>query len=456
MTSGPAPLKLCAPLLVAMVASAYGATSAETIASSPAPIAGGEVNNPSLAPPTETTQLAVSVGAGETDNVFLTGSPTQSQTLALVGLDFDLQRQGSALNIDTKGDFQYLDFLEHAFGSHLYGRFDGQASMDLVPGNVKWVVEDYFGQAQLDPFEPLTPENLENVNVFSTGPDFRVRLGATGFVELDLRYALSHYQISPFSGKRELANLAVGEELSTASSVSLNLDGQRLRFDDTAVNTDYDRREAYVRYDFRGARTGVDLDLGVSQSNEAETWVSAPLAKLSARRLLSPSLTLTLAVGHELTDASDGFRNLKSGATGGIVIAPVAGTMDTYLSNYGSAELRFQRNRTTIALSARWERDTFAQSAPTDITDGAVEAFFQRRMTPLLALQLHGSWGHIHYYNGGYYETDWPVGAAVLLSPGRRVDFKLSADHIRHNVTASGLSYTENRVFLVAEYRPWQ
>lgn len=456
MMRGSAPAKYCAPFFLAVVTSALGATFPQSVALPPAPIAGGEVNNPSLAPPAEESQLTISAGVGETDNIHLTSSPTQSQTLGLLGLNFDLQHQRSLLNVDAKGDFQYIDYLQNAYGNQLYGRLDGLVSINLIPGNWKWIFEDHFGQAQLDPFSPLTPLNLENVNVFSTGPDFRVRLGATGFIEMNLRYTLTHYQTSPLSGNRELANLAVGDQLSAVSSVSLNVDEQRLRFDDTSTNADYDRREVFARYELRGARTGFDFDLGTSQTNETERWVSAPLAKLNARRLLSPSLTFTLTVGHELTDANDSFRNLKNGAAGaGIVIAPVAGTTDTYLSNYGSADLRFEQKRTAIALSARWERDTYAQFASLDVTSGALGALVERRLNPMVSVQARGSWQHVHYYSSGYYETDWPVGAALLLTPGRRVNFKLTADHIRHNVTGQGLAYTENRVLLTAEYQPW-
>jgi hypothetical protein len=456
MTRGPAYSRCCALVLLAACAGARGAASVETAPSSPALLAGGEVNVPTLAPPTPTSQLTLSAGVGETDNVYLTAPPTQSQTMGMLGLDFDLLRQGTVLDVDTKGDFEYFDYLQHAYGEELYGRFDGLASLQIVPDNFKWVAEDYFGQAQVDPFEPLTPLNVQYVNVFSTGPDFRVRLGDTGFAQMDLRYATTHYQTSPLSGDRELANLSVGDQLSPVSSVSLNVDEQRLRFDDTSVNTDYDRRESYARYQLTGARTGIELELGATQTNQTERWVSAPLAKLSLRRLVSRSLTLTLTLGHQLTDASDSFRNLKSGATGGIVISPAIGTTESYLSNYGSAELLFERDRTRFALSGRYERDTYAESTPLDLTDSAVEAFVQRLMTPIWTLQLQGSWRRFDYFNGGYAETNWPVGAALILTPGRHVDVKLSADHILHEVSGRGFDYTENRVLLVVEYRPWE
>jgi hypothetical protein len=459
-TMGPACARYCALILTAAVATAQGATGSETTPFGPA-VAGGERRGlaPPTAVPTEATELGLSAGVGETDNVFLSAAPIQSQTLGLLGLDFNLQRESAEFAGDAKGDFQYVDYLQHAYSSLLYGRFDGLATAVLDPGVSKWVFQDDFGQAQINPFEPLTPTNLEYVNVFATGPDFRVRTTDTSFVEASLRYALTHYQTSPLSGNRLLGRLGVGEQLSAASSVSLNVDETRLRFNDTVVNnavvnTDYDRRELYGRYEARGARTALAMDLGVSQTDERGGWVSAPLAELNVTRVVSPATTLTVIAGHQLTDASDSFRDLKSGASGGIVIAPVAGTTASYLSNYASGELRFELNRTTIAVSSRWERDTYARIHSLDVNTGGVSGSATRRLTPALAAQVVASWQHIHYYNANYYETDWPVGAALIFTPARHVDFKFRVDHVQHNVEGAGVGYTENRALLTVEYWP--
>src|SRR5665213_189597 len=48
------------------------------------------------APRTQTVTLALKLGLGETDNVFLTPTDTRAQTILLTGIEFGLQRTGSA------------------------------------------------------------------------------------------------------------------------------------------------------------------------------------------------------------------------------------------------------------------------------------------------------------------------------------------------------------------------
>src|SRR5436190_855788 len=84
-TMGAASARCCALLLTAAVATAQAATGSEE-AQLPSAMAGGETNR--LAPPgvpTEAAELGLSVGAGETDNVFLSAAPTTSHAVAVQG-----------------------------------------------------------------------------------------------------------------------------------------------------------------------------------------------------------------------------------------------------------------------------------------------------------------------------------------------------------------------------------
>jgi hypothetical protein len=119
----------------------------------------------------ETLNYGVDAGVGESDNVTLVASGKVSQTMALADVDFDFKEQSRRLDVDAKGYFTFLDYLQHAYSSQLIGRFDGAAHLALIPERLTWVLQDDFGQAALDPYTPLTPTNLENVNYLSTGPD---------------------------------------------------------------------------------------------------------------------------------------------------------------------------------------------------------------------------------------------------------------------------------------------
>src|SRR6202020_1630393 len=94
----------------------------------------------------------------------------------------------------------------------------------------------------------------------------------------------------------------------------------------------------------------------ISQGNASTT---GGLGTIELTRKISTAASLIFTLGHQLTDAAASFSGLQSGAIGVTGTAAAAQTTNSYTSNYGSAGWQFVRNRTTVAVSGRWERDTY-------------------------------------------------------------------------------------------------
>ncbi len=432
--------------------------------------------NPAV-PPADITQISAVAGLGETDNVGLTQTGAQSQTLANVGLLVDVERNDPLLQATLKGDLTYLYYLEHAFPGQVVGRMDGNGSFALVPDNIKWVVQEAYGTAQVDALVPVDRTNIESVNVFATGPDFSLRPSDNTFVRFGGRYARVDYETSPFNSHRVLGTAAIGDELSVASNISLNADITQIRFQDTAVNPDYDRRKFFAHYDTRGVRTSVSLDAGVAQVDDTGPWNSKLLAKLVLTRDLTPFQSLYLTGGQQFTDSSDSFQGLTSGAAGTAIVAPAAGTAGNYLDRSGAVGWRFKEDRTAIDVSGRWSRDTYTivptplqledyilEGVPVglDATRSGVEARVKRDLTPIVTAEVSAAYAHENYESLGFIDHSLLVGVGVTFSPNSRLQYRVRFDRtVRTSDTVStsiaaqglGLGYTEDRIFLTAVYR---
>ncbi len=158
----------------------------------------------------ETLTYGVDAGVGETDNVTMVHGGKVSQTMAVADADFDYHEQSSRLNVDAKGNFTFLDYLQNAYHDELLGRFDGNANLALIPEKLTWMLQDNFGKMAIDPFTPVTPTNIENVNYVSTGPDLALRFGGLSFLNISARVSRVQYQTSPFSSDQGLVSVAWG------------------------------------------------------------------------------------------------------------------------------------------------------------------------------------------------------------------------------------------------------
>lgn len=437
----------------------------------------------------ERLTYGVDAGLGETDNVSLVPTNRVSQTIATVDADFDIKHKSSRLDVDAKGNFTDFDYVQGAYSNELLGRFDGVVHLALIPQRITWVLQDDFGQAALDPFVPTTPGNFEDINYVSTGPDFALRMGGTGFLDASLRIARATYQTSPFNSNRVLGSLAAGLQLSARSSVSLNGVAERVLFDNTVVNGDFDRSSAYVRYEIQGARTNLSVDLGetkISQNASSGTSTvvlganglpitvpvtipqapystTGPLARIAVTRILSSSISLTVSGGRELTDGISSFGSIQGGAIGVVGTVPALLTTSSYAADFGAVGWRFERNRTAIGVSAHWEKDVYISQSQFDLTRVGGEIKVDRQLSRAFALQVLGRYYKNDYPNatlltlaGGSPKYDDGLVAAILSwRHGRALEVRLRAEYGSRNTAGVDEGYRETRAFLTVGYRPW-
>jgi hypothetical protein len=414
----------------------------------------------------ESFTYGADVGIGESDNVTLVRTDKISQTMAIADLDFDFKDQTRRFDVDAKGNFSDLDYLQNAYGNQLIGRFDGRADVALIPDRVIWVLTDSFGQAQIDPFTPVVPTNLQNINYVATGPDATFKLGSTVFLDLSARYAKTTYQTDPFDNNTVLGSVALGQALSAQSSISINGSFERMSFDNTTVNTDFDRSSVYAQYEVQGARTELTANLGATKVDQRLESFTGPNAKLRLLRKLSSVSTLTLTIGRGITDASTAFANLQGGAIGGIVTAPAVVSQSNYTVTYGSVGWEYARNRTTIGVSGTWEKDSYEGQPLQDLTRANAELRLERKLSSVLTAQLLGRLYRTQYTNIDFSETDGLIGGGLVFREGRGLEIRLRYEHSSRAVSGVGVEsgvgavpgvstgYGENRVFLTIGYRP--
>jgi hypothetical protein len=195
--------------------------------------------------------------------------------------------------------------------------------------------------------------------------------------------------------------------------------------------------------------------------SQGDTSTTGSLAKIELARTLSTAAKLTLSIGRVLTDASSSFSNLQSGAIGVVGTAPAALTSNTYTSNYASAGWQYDRNRTTFAVSGRWERDAYGGEPLLDNTRSGAEFRVERQLTRAFSAEVLGRYYKTNYPHvivapaGGSADFDDELIAGILTwRHGRGLEVKLKCEHDAR--VATGINgYRENRAVLTVGYRPY-
>jgi hypothetical protein len=411
---------------------------------------------PGMAMPPVYTNYGVAAGVGATDDVNLSSTDRKSQGLAIANLLFDLVRTGSRLELNAAGNFSDIDYLEHAYSNQVLGRFDGVADMTLWPRHLKWLVRDDYGDSQINVLQGLVPKNLQRINVFSTGPDVTFEPTVTGFVELQGIYSRTSYQTSPFNGQSEMGSAEAGHRFSPASSISLVGRVQQERFDNHTVNINYQIREYYGHYALKSARGTIDLQGGLTQTNDRGSWKSSPLLRLSLTRDVSPFSSVYLSGGRDYRNATGSFASLES-IGGGIPIGAAAQTTANALHTFADGSWSFHRLRTTMGLFAGWSRDAYDRGSQFNYNRTDVGLNLGRHLTRRLSAHVMATVDRSRYGNQGFTDTFGTAGASLVYHASQWLVIYSRYDHQFRSTSgepAKGFGYDENRIYLMIGYYP--
>jgi len=399
------------------------------------------------------------------DNVYLRPSGP-GDTLVMLGLAGEAARQGTRLGYRVDSDIALVKYLHSEFQTQPFGYFDGAATLQIVPGIFSWLGRETYDQTVINPFAPLTPDNLEAINYITTGPRLTLRptLRTTIVVNATYSYVDSSSK-SPLSVN--INNHRYGGDITLSRAFSNILSGyvtgssDKVEFVDQVSNTNFREDQALAGFKVTNARTELDADVGYiklhedasgsvagvggvsqaapSQSSSGSTW------RVELARLISPTQRVSVRVLKQVTDAAQLFRlNID---------APVPTNAPTRIASgqpftdyeYGGT-WRFQENRTSfqgdvLAISQRY------QATPgSDYDAKVVSALLSRQLSPLLSWDIGANYQHSNYAAGTLDSVN------AITSVRWRVGPRLGLRFIYARATTSPHGYGENQVGVIASY----
>lgn len=394
----------------------------------------------------------IQVGVIESDNIQRLPSGGSDETIGVAELALDWHAKRPWLDVDVDADVSHLDYFPATYSGQFIGNFLGQAQFKLVPQYLSWSFADNFGQAPVEPLAPITPANIENINYFSTGPTLSVPLGRATLLDITGQYGRVDYQVSPLDSTVLTGGVGLVHELSSLASISLNARDERVEFKDDQLNPNYDREEAFARYDTKGSRTELGIDLGYSRLRMPGASQGIPLARLDLSRRLSASSTIGVAVGHDYSDGADSFRMVQ--AVGGATLntQPIVDAAAPFVSSYGTLAWNFKHARTTFDFTASYFRDRYQTDATLNNDRTVIDARLARQITSVLQLALTEDMVRWQFTNESENATTTDTVLQLTWRAGSRVSVFLAYYLAKGSGNFPGFQYTENRVWLSIGY----
>lgn len=396
--------------------------------------------------------LGFEVGAGRSDNIRRAAAGETSETIGVVGFDMAWSEQTRRLLVDAAADLSYFEYLDDAFESEVVGTANGALTVGVIPERLTWLIQDSFGQAQTDPFAIVTPATREDLNYFTTGPDFLQRLGGNTLLRLFGRYSSAEYEVSPLDAERNAAGVSVARFPSARSELALNGVAEQIDFE--AVDAaDYDRDSVYLSYDLDAARTDLNARLGYIWLEPDDGERSGGLlADLNVIREVSAHSTLELQLGVQFTDAAEALRmGLDRNVVGGV---DISASTDPFEDRSASLRWSFRRNRTGFFLGAGWNEERYERQRNLDRVRFAYEAGVSRRLSSAVDVAVLATLDDEEFDNADVQFDELGLAARLNWRAGRTIGLQLSVERFDRDSSDGATQYVENRAFLLITYRP--
>ncbi|MGH8177840.1 MAG: outer membrane beta-barrel protein [Steroidobacter sp.] len=391
-------------------------------------------------------------GAEHTDNVGRSAVDEESETVGIAALSFQLNTDRPRLDANVGAHLEYRDYLDDAFDSEVVGGVDGLVSYAFIPERFIWVATDNFGQIANERAQVDTPENRQNVNYFSTGPDIIFPLGGRTLLQLGGRISDAYYENTEEDNQSLTGSLALIRQLSDLTSLSLNGSTSETEYDEDQLFGDYRLDQAFVRLAATGVRTTFSADAGYTAVDLDGESSDGLLARVEASRLVGSRSRIGLSAGTEFATAGEAFRR-DQGITGIETGADDATTAsDPYQLDYAylTWNTDWERSAFTAGLNARSEAHEVQTDADRDAYGATVGV--SRQLSRRLDAHLSAGYTEEEFVNADFNFDEWTVGVGLTWLLGDRVSFNVRFDHMEGSSDDGTRDFEENRAYIGIAY----
>ncbi len=398
------------------------------------------------------TSFGLGYSLQRTDNIQLAPENKQEEWINIATVSYGLQEHSVLLEAGIRGSVAYHDYRHDTSSDESVAGLNASLQWKILPERFTWTVDDYFTQTAIRPLDPATPTNRQDTNVFSTGPDYTIKLSPVNSLQFGARYTDNTFETSDLDSTRNTGNVRWFHVLSPLTTLIFNYGTESVDYKNENLNPNFDRQDAFLQITRQHSRNSFLLEGGTTsiQRDRAED-VNGSRQRFSWMRQMTPTSTLNLSLSSELSDVT---RETQVAATTGV--SGIPGNIvsnDVFRSKKADLSFTHRRGSGNDVVSLFRHEDDFQASSSDEIRRGGnINVGYE--FTAELTAELFAGSSKIENSSTTpsveYKDTNAGLRLSNRLSSTVSLGFELNRQK-RANEN-SLLTYTENRAMLSLSY----
>lgn len=392
---------------------------------------------------------ALEGGVYNSDNIERNVIDKTKDTVTVLRADLQVNDQSKTNNIDLLMNIENRTYKNDTYTDDTRGFIDLKSDWGIVDKTVTWTLNGFYGQTRIDPYTVITPNNLQNVGYFSTGPDASLYLTSADRLNFSAYYNQYYAEIANTDNTSGRYNVNYTRDINSYTSISLNTNYNDVDYDDPA-NLDFARFDYFINF----TRTTAISDLRLNYGTSDLKFQTGDTLDGDYKRLnFAYNINRTNSVRLELIDEIDDGASNLDGTTVDTTIA--AGNL--FRNQAVAFDYEYNRDPVYFGLLFRYaDEDFLARDGSQDNFDrklrtGSMNAVFGSARN--LQLTLSYLRDNFDYYVRGQEDTEDTIIIRLSKRIGGDVAVGVEGQRFTRESTETIQDIIENQLMVFVRYQ---
>lgn len=244
-----------------------------------------------------------------TNNSTKVADNKKSDLLIFSSVGARIDAASGSLQLEADTSLQKINYTKNTFPNQQYFNLNAKAGWEMLRDRLDWQMQDYFTQRPIDALSPFTPNNTQDSNVFTFGPNIYFRPSDRQLLTLNPEYRDFYYEIQNLDNQQNALDATWTYQLAKELDVGFHGGLNVVDYLDPLITDNTFRHLhltiANVRPDY-SFRSNLGTTYVERDNNEN---VRGLTGNMRWSYDISQSSTLRAYIASELTDANNSLLN---------------------------------------------------------------------------------------------------------------------------------------------------
>lgn len=169
-----------------------------------------------------------------TDNARKVGDKEKKDLIMLANIGASIDAANGPFQLNANTSLKYTDYTQDSFDNQQYFNLNATAGWEMLKDQLDWQLKDLYTQQSVNSLNPDTPDNTQNTNVLTFGPNFHYKISGRQSIEINPQYRKFTYEIQNTDNQQNSLDARWNYQLFRTLNVGLRGGTNKVDYKDQA------------------------------------------------------------------------------------------------------------------------------------------------------------------------------------------------------------------------------